>query len=133
MKYIKKYESISNIPEVGDYMLVNTNLLDSGRTGGIPDIFTPFQTLAFYRIGKITSVKKTGLEQVLEIRADYSMSDVRRAGPPFWYNTPPNKTDMLKFDGKTYYVEYTLPYNSIIHSKNREDLEPYIQSNKFNI
>ena len=127
MKYIKYFESITNLPEEGDYMLVNTNILDS-----IPDTFSPFQTLAFYRIGKITSVIKTGLEQVLEIRADYDISDVRSAGPSLWYREP-NKTDMLKFDGNTYYVSYTLPYKSIIYSKNREDLEPYVQSNKFNI
>jgi len=125
MKYIKYFESV-NEPQVGDYMILNTNLLDS-----IPNTFSPFQTLAFYRIGEIISVKESDLENVLEIRTDYNVSDVISTGPDNWYEK--NSRHMLNFDGKTYYVIYTLPLRYIIYSKNKEDLEPYIQSNKFNI
>jgi len=111
MKYIKTYKSIKE-PQVGDYVLFYLN-----PKIGNEELRTFFNAniAQVIKIDKIENYPYQEPNPTISILYEY---------------VPPGIID--QFDRKNFNI--SLPKNAIVAcSKNKEDLEPYIIANKYNI
>lgn len=123
MKYLKKFENINDTePEVGDYILIKVNLQEYGKKEIINNFINN-------TIGKVYKIYND------DIRVSYENIPDEIKG---WFSKP-IYTPSLKFINAIKGVgegEYTRLFSKdriVVFSKNKKDVEPYIQANKYNL
>ena len=129
MKYIKIYEEIKIEPQVGDYVIcVDKSDINLQRK----KMFVEYLKI---HIGKIIKTNKSNeiLVQYDPIPTEYEILDyafyttLSSIVKGFKYNT-------INTEGGQYTNIATFGKEEIIHfSPNKEDLEPYINANKYNL
>jgi len=115
MKYLKKFEDTNvDEPKVGDYVIISDSM-DYGS-----HIYDAYVYFVNNNIGKLYSIKNE--------YSDYS--DYYRV---LFYNIPKDAEEWFSenYDGDKYII---VDREDIVYwSKNKEDLEPYIQAKKYNL
>jgi hypothetical protein len=104
MKYLKTFENLNIVPEVGDYIIANSKYASS-----------KLQKFFLTNIGEIINISM-GEGNKLLYNTDYDPDMVESAG-------------VILDDNSWFFIT-----TEILHiSKNKEDLESILQANKYNL
>jgi len=115
MKYIKTYENKNSEPKIGDYVIIKTNHKD-------PRLINFFKN----SVGKILNIKTEKAWGTNPLYETKFIDEIPEELSNIWDSPFRNK------NWKT--ATHWVGIENIVHfSKNKEDLEPYIISNKYNL
>jgi hypothetical protein len=114
MKYIKKYEKINNKLEIGDYVVLNDTTYTYNSD------FSVFSNFLNNNVGRISDIKLRVTGNVYDI--DY-------------FNVPTDLRSYFSMNKNTgtLYGMSTPEDEIIFSSKNKNDAELFIQTNKYNL
>jgi hypothetical protein len=109
MKYIKTYENMNKLPEIGDYVLMRVNLKEYSKKEDVNKFINN-------SIGQVMKI----YPENEEVRVKY-------------YNIPDNIKDWFLYDSfkKTYSRVFNT--NRIVDIKTKEDFDLYNNQNKYNL